>query len=96
MKKKKNRTSKKGYIILSILLVLVIAFNTAAQIFSGYIDLYLGRGEAIITKTEGTENWDSTYYKMDYENAKALQEAANAVVEQKEGEGIVLLKNNGR
>lgn len=94
-KKAKKRGHKGRIAALAFGLAFVIAFNIAAQIFSGYIDLFLGRGEAIIIKTEGTDAWDSDYYTLDYDGKKDLLQAANALVEEIEGEGIVLLKNNG-
>ncbi len=96
----KKTVTKKGYTtkwtaIISIVVVLTIVINVAANIFSGYADLYLGKGEIIITKAEGSENWDSEYYTSDYASETELQDAANALVAEIEGEGAVLLKNNG-
>ena len=95
---KKKMSNKKFTItwsvLLSLVLVLTVGINIAMNIFSGYVDLYLGGGEAIITKTEGSENWDSEYYTLDYTKGD-VKKAANALVEEIEGEGIVLMKNNG-
>lgn len=95
-KKMSNKKFKAIWIsILSVVLVLTLVVNILLNIFSGYVDLYLGKGELIITKTEGTEDWDSEYYTNDYATVEELTIAANELVEKIEGEGIVLMKNNG-
>lgn len=95
-KKMSNKKFKRIWIsILSLVLILTLAVNIATNIFRGYVDLYLGGGDIQITKAEGTEDWDSEYYSKDYDSKEALQTAANEMVESVEGEGIVLMKNNG-
>ncbi len=95
---KKKMSNKKFTVVwssvLAIVLVLTLAVNVLTNIFSGYVDLYLGAGQAIITKTEGSENWDSEYYTLDYTKGD-VKKNANALVEKIESEGIVLMKNNG-
>lgn len=78
-----------------ILCVLLIATNVLLYIFEGHVNLYLGRGEMVIEKAEGSENWDSTYYKPDYQDKGSLVSAAEQMVEQISNEGFVLMKNNG-
>ena len=90
-----RKPGKSGIIAISITLGLVVAVNILFRIFSGYADLYLGKGKAVIEAAEGTEDWESQYYKSDYGDEAALKMAANQVVEEIEAEGIVLLKNNG-
>ncbi|MDR1272125.1 MAG: glycoside hydrolase family 3 C-terminal domain-containing protein [Clostridiales Family XIII bacterium] len=80
--------------VLSFVLILAVAVNILSSYFKGYVDLFLGRGEIQITKVEGSENWDTEYYKLDYSNAEEVKTAADEMVETVEGEGIVLLKNN--
>ena len=77
------------------MLALAVAVNVLTQVFRPYVDLYLGGGEMVITKTEGSEDWESEYYTLDYKDKKETAAAADALVEEIEGEGIVLLKNNG-
>ena len=81
--------------VLCVVLALAVAVNVLTSVFRPYVDLYLGGGEMIVTKTEGSEDWESEYYALDYKDKKETVEAANALVEEIEGEGIVLLKNNG-
>ena len=80
---------------LCVVLALAVAVNVLTQVFRPYVDLYLGGGEMVITKTEGSEDWESEYYTLDYKDKKETAAAADALVEEIEGEGIVLLKNNG-
>lgn len=95
-KKMSNKKFKTIWIsVLSVVLVLTLVVNILMNIFSGYVDLYLGKGDIVITKTEGTEDWDSAYYTNDYSSTEDLTLAANEMVEKIEGEGIVLMKNNG-
>lgn len=63
--------------------------------FRGYVDMYLGTGDIIVDQAEGSEDWESQYYSLDYASAEELQTAADDLVEALEGEGAVLLKNNG-
>lgn len=96
----KKKMSNKKFLaiwapVLCVVLALAVAVNVLTQVFRPYVDLYLGGGEMIVTKTEGSEDWESDYYTLDYKNKKETVEAANALVEEIEGEGIVLLKNNG-
>jgi beta-glucosidase len=95
-RKMSNKKFKAIWIsILSVVLVLTLVVNILMNIFSGYVDLYLGKGEIIITKTEGTEGWDSQYNGMDYASAEEVATAALDACATIEGEGIVLMKNNG-
>lgn len=98
-KQKKPKMSNKKFLaiwtpVLAVVLILAVALNIGMNIFSGYVDLFLGTGDMIVTKTEGSEDWDSEYYTLDYTKGD-VKKAANALVEEIEGEGIVLLKNNG-
>lgn len=96
---KKKMSNKKFLAIwipaLCVVLAAVVAVNVLTQVFRPYVDLYLGGGEMIVTKTEGSEDWESEYYTLDFKDKKETVEAANALVEEIEAEGIVLLKNNG-
>lgn len=97
MKKAKNKEQfKRGMIVsLLILLGLTVLINIIFNIFSGYADLYIGKGKAVITSAKGTENWDSEYYSMDFDTEERLKVAAGKIVEELVAEGAVLLKNNG-
>lgn len=96
---KKKMSSKKFTVVwssvLAVVLALAVAVNILMNYFSGYMDLYLGTGDIVVTPVEGSEDWDSEYYPLDYKDKKETQAAADALVEVIESEGIVLLKNNG-
>lgn len=95
-RKMSNKKFKAIWIsIMSVVLVLTLVVNILMNIFSGYVDLYIGKGDIVITKTEGTEDWDSEYNKMDYASAEEVAAKANDFCATIEGEGIVLMKNNG-
>lgn len=91
-KKKKKILSK---VLLSIFIIVVIALNILLSVFEAHANLYLGRGEIVISEAEGTENWDSEYYTLDYENEEDLISASEKMVEEVSNEGFVLMKNNG-
>lgn len=94
-KVKKSGKKKTGKIVLALFLVLVLVANVALVIFESHVNLYLGNGDMIITKAEGSENWDSAYYSMDYADSKELATAAGDLVQNIADEGFVLMKNNG-
>lgn len=91
----KKGKKKLGKIILAIFLVLVLIVNIASVIFESHANLYLGTGEMIIQKSEGSENWVSEYYANDYKDATKISAAAGDLVTSITDEGFVLLKNNG-
>ncbi|OJV64918.1 MAG: beta-glucosidase [Clostridiales bacterium 38-18] len=91
----KKGKKKVGKIVLAVFLVLVLIVNIASVVFEGHANLYLGTGEMVIQKSEGSENWESDYYKGDYSDADALATAAADLVTNIADEGFVLLKNNG-
>ncbi len=92
---KTKKAGRIGKIIVAIFLVLVVVVNVLLVIFEGHVNLYLGRGELITSKAEGTEEWDSEYYKVDYDTSEEMTAASEALVAEIASEGFVLLKNNG-
>jgi len=99
-KKAKKAMSRKRFtalwaIGLAVILIVGIAFNVALQIFSSYVDGYLGAGTYTIKNLPETESWATNYYSLDYDSPQDTASAAADMVELLESEGIVLLKNNG-
>ncbi len=93
----KNTTRRKfiGSTIASVgLLGVTAAANVAANKFSSLLDHYVGGRPATVEKVEGSEGWDAEYYTADYRGRKQATEAANELVTEIEGEGIVLMKND--
>ena len=71
---KKKMSNKKFLALwipaLCVVLALAVAVNVLTQVFRPYVDLYLGGGEMVITKTEGSEDWESEYYTLDYKDKR--------------------------
>ncbi len=95
MAKNGKRKRRIGFILLTIFLVLVVAINIGLAVFEGHVNLYLGRGELVISQAEGTEDWERLYYPSTYTTEAELNRAAENMVETLSEEGFVLLKNNG-
>ncbi len=84
-----------GTVATAGLLGVTAAANVAANTFGAAIDSKLGRGAVTVTKTAGTEHWDSQYYKTTTSSLAEAKQASDLVSEQVTDEGIVLLKNDG-
>ena len=83
-------------IILAILAIAVVAANIAAVMFDSTLDKYApGGGNPVSVKVaEGSENWDTQYYTTEYRGRVLATQAAEEMVAEVEGEGIVLMKND--
>lgn len=68
--------------------VLTVAVNLLMNIFSGYVALYLGCGDMIITKTEGSEDWNRDDYTSVYENDKDTKTAADTLPEETDVDAV--------
>ena len=95
MAKGKGR-SKVLPVILAILAIVVVAANIAAVMFDSTLDKYApgGGNPATVKIAEGSENWDTEYYTSEYRGRVMATQAAEEMVAQVEGEGIVLMKND--
>jgi beta-glucosidase len=97
----KKKMSNKKFLaimipILAVCTALVIAANVAAGYFAQSLDTYLGKGERVVVKLEGTEKWDTDYYQKACPQAlgdDGSLMAAARVTKKITDEGIVLLKN---
>ncbi|MBO6285177.1 MAG: glycoside hydrolase family 3 protein [Bacilli bacterium] len=82
--------------IASGLVVICTAAIIAANIYGGVLDKYLPQGAMHINPIPGSENWDSNYYKNDFNgNAEQTDAAAKKTTLDIASEGITLLKNDG-
>jgi beta-glucosidase len=100
VKAAKPRMSNKKYLriwipILAFVTVLAVGLNIALGIFGNFVDTQLGEGKYTITNAEGTENWDTQYSPAAYDSHEAAMADASKLVEEIEGEGVVLAKNDG-
>lgn len=99
-----SRSSKKGKmsnrvfttIWSSVLAVLLVAVCITNYFLTGplytVMNMYFGKSKAVISNKGG--NSSSQYYKSNYPSKDQLQSDAQSKVEQIEGEGLVLLKND--
>lgn len=85
---------------ISLSVGLIVALEVAAGINHNVFDTYLGRGNLVITKAEGTEDWDTDYYSQTYTTATTTnsgnaeaKENGEKTVREICNEGMVLLKN---
>ena len=61
MPEKPTKMSNKRFVTiwtvaLALVLALAVTVNILTDVFRGYVDLYLGGGDIIITQTEGSED----------------------------------------
>lgn len=77
------------------LLVLVLGGTSIASAWSSKINEYMGTSN-YVTISNSAEDEDVYYYKSDFSSTKELLAARNAVMEQIQAEGSVLLKNENK
>ena len=76
-------------------LAFIIGTEVAGDYYKAFLDTNLGKGELVITKAEGTEEWDAEYYKGASSETSVTRKNGENKVEEICNEGIVLLKNDG-
>ncbi len=91
----KSRSATILSVVLAIVLVLAIVVNIVltGPLYT-VMNMYFGKGEAIITE-DPNSNLNSTYYNARYSSPEELLAASQELARKVEGEGIVLLKNEG-
>ena len=95
-KKMSNKTFRRIWIpVLSVLLVLLLIVNVAANLMSSTIDTYIGGGTKTISTPKDAQDLDANYYPIRFNNNEESTEAAYAVAKRVAEEGSVLLKNDG-
>lgn len=99
MNASKKRLLKKIFANISIALLIVAYFgNSLAGQFSGQINSFLKTSTSKIVSADGSELGAGTYpryYESSFNSVADLKAAGLAKAEEVEGEGAVLLKNNG-
>ena len=95
MKDVTRRRFIKTGIGVGALAAVTAGLNVAAYSFEQTLDTYVGRGEITIETIEGSEDWDTAYYELQYESQEEACEHGLEVAKQIADEGIVLLKNDG-
>ena len=91
-----KRLLKKIFANVSIALLILVYFaNSLAGQFAGQINSFLGTSTSQIVSADGSELEYVRYYETTFDSVSALKAAGLAKAEEVEGEGAVLLKNNG-
>ena len=93
--KKRRGLNALAISLMSILGVSAIALSVAGNVFQSVAYTYLGKGKPSIVKVEGSEEWDTDFYKPNYRGDKAgAVKNGERVTQALCEEGFVLLKNN--
>lgn len=100
MKKTGKRISNKDFLItvlplLIIVAALAIAVTAVAESYRTFITKYLGQSFSRIVDTSAGEQADTAYFKSGFGSVEELQSYTAELCERAEGEGAVLLKNDG-
>lgn len=98
-KKQPKKMTRRAFVASGVgvgaLVGVTVAANVGTNMFKSALDHYVGGGETTVTNAPGSEDWDTTYYDQQYRGRGRATEDAMALVTEIEGEGIVLLKNDG-
>ena len=81
------------YVFIAYLVVILIVGNMMANSYSSIISQYLGQATTRTVYADGSEEYDSDYYKLDYSNYRLLRADEEAYGQQVQAEGVVLLQN---
>src|SRR5690625_2535769 len=79
--------------ILVFFTVLLLVLNIALNIGSKWVSSQFGSGTYEVINAPEAENWDTEYYKSDYDSVEDVDAAARDLVSEIAGEGIVLAKH---
>ena len=84
-------------IIIAVVTVLaiVVSIVLTGPLYT-VMNMYFGKGEAVIKQNELASSLDGDYYKLEHKDADSLLSASVQKAEQVEEEGIVLLKNDNQ
>ena len=84
-------------IIIAVVTVLaiVVSIVLTGPLYT-VMNMYFGKGEAVIKQNELASSLDGDYYKLEHKDADSLLSASAQKAEQVEEEGIVLLKNDNQ
>lgn len=81
--------------VLATVTVLTVVANVVLNVASGWVASQLGSGTYTFTNSEESAGWDTQYYVSDFADIDEVDAAAQALVEEISGAGIVLAKNDG-
>jgi beta-glucosidase len=81
--------------VLAVVTVITVVGNVALTVAGGWVASQLGSGTYTFTNSAESADWDTEYYTADYDSIDDVDAAAQALVEEISGAGIVLAKNEG-
>jgi beta-glucosidase len=97
--KPKKAPTKRGSVAMGIVagvcVVLAVVLNVGTSMMSSLLDHYLGGRPYTVETVEGSDSWDTEYYTSDYRGRTQATSDAKDLTAEVEGEGIVMLKNDG-
>lgn len=96
----KRAMSNKKYLsiwipVIAFATLVVLFANIALVVAGGWVGSQFGSGTYTVRNAESASEWDTDYYKADYESPEAVEEAAKELIAQIGAEGMVLAKNDG-
>lgn len=96
-KRKKVNGTVVGSVLLALLLVLtaVVNFVLTGPLYT-VMNMYFGKGDAVISNIDDGANINSEYYTSDYADGEEMLTASQKLAQQIEAEGVVLLKNDNQ
>ena len=77
------------------LLAIIVSIVLTGPLYT-VMNMYFGKGEAVITQNEHASAMNGEYYKAEHADAKSLLTASQQKALEVEEEGIVLLKNDNQ
>lgn len=94
----KKRMSNRKYLaiwvpVLAVVTLVAVVANVALVVAGGWVASQFGSGTYTFTNAEESADWDTEYYTADYGSIEEVDAAAEALVEEISGAGIVLAKN---
>lgn len=94
----KNAMTNKKFLaiwvpILAFFTLLLIVANVGLNIGSNWVSSQLGSGTYEVVNDPKAEDWDTDYYKSDFDSIDDVDAAARDLVREITGEGIVLAKH---
>ena len=95
MSKKKFTTIWTVIVALVAVLAIVVTVVLTGPLYT-VMNMYFGKGDAIVKTNPEAANLDSEYYKAEHTDAESLLAASQELAERVESEGIVLLKNENQ
>ena len=90
-----KKSSKLPAVLLALLLAVTIVVNAVLSVpLYTVMNMYFGKGDAIVEENENSANLNSAYYTSAYQSPEEMEAAAQDLAAEVESEGVVLLKND--